>query len=230
MGLSISYLRSSHLADVPPLSIPLCGLERLDTFIEDVFSKNSRVNSTLRHFSLTLDSLKVVDKLSGFLSKINSVMHDNVSNKNENMPDLESHKGTSIKRKRGLAKLINDLNWTLRFRFKDVTISLIVSGFLPKYLDPIDNADLNLTDIDRGIKITFKESLLLIDNDGKRFSLFNATLSRIIDNINKESEVGGIFVLNDFVVYQPKNSNDISIKLPLVHMKFDVSTLWLIFF
>ncbi|KAI8399626.1 Golgi-body localization protein domain [Nakaseomyces glabratus] len=230
VGLSISYLRSSHLADVPPLSIPLCGLERLDTFIEDVFSKNSRVNSTLRHFSLTLDSLKVVDKLSGFLSKINSVMHDNVSNKNENMPDLESHKGTSIKRKRGLAKLINDLNWTLRFRFKDVTISLIVSGFLPKYLDPIDNADLNLTDIDRGIKITFKESLLLIDNDGKRFSLFNATLSRIIDNINKESEVGGIFVLNDFVVYQPKNSNDISIKLPLVHMKFDVSTLWLIFF
>lgn len=231
VGLSVAYLKLPETDDANPISVPICGMERLDTFLEDVFAIKSKVQSTLRHFSITLDNITVLEKLSRALGRLNEALYEKERASldlyyEEETVDMYKDKSNE----NFIVSLINSLQWSFRVRFKDVSFSLVVAQFLPSYLDPIDLPDGNLSDISRGIKVNLNEFTFLSNQDGKSLQVLSASISRVIDTVHKHYATESIFEISNLQLMSPNNFTDIYFDLPNLQIKFDVTTIWIIFY
>ncbi|CAI6921254.1 ANM_collapsed_G0058400.mRNA.1.CDS.1 [Saccharomyces cerevisiae] len=70
VGTSLSYLRIPTEQDANPVSIPVCGFERLDTFLDEFSNSKLIVQSTLRHSYVSLENIEVLHTLSRAFDKI----------------------------------------------------------------------------------------------------------------------------------------------------------------
>ncbi|KAL3233834.1 hypothetical protein RNJ44_03874 [Nakaseomyces bracarensis] len=229
VGLSIAYLKLPETMDTRPISIPICGMERLDTFLEDLFSKKSKVQSTLRHFTITLDDIIVLEKLSTALGKLNSALYEKEKANIKNDKNLEyvSAKQPNVN---VYTSIFNSLDWSYRLRCKDISFSLVVQQFLPSYQDPISPSDFNLTDISRGIKLLLNEFTFESNSEGKKLQVQSASIYRVVDTLHKHSKTESMLDIVNVELMSPNNFSDIYFDIPNIQIRFDVTTIWIIFF
>lgn len=219
VGVEFSYMEASK--DDTVVSIPIFGFERIDTFVHGMDKKKLSVESTLRHFYSSFDNLNVLDILSKTVSQIHKAI-----------PKLKSHTDiapTNNKKESTHVTFLKSFQWDLKFRFKDISISMVLAKYLPKILDPLEVGGFNLSEVQRGIKFTCHEAQLKIDENGKHISVIDTSLDRIMDDEEHQSVSDTLVHFSKFDITIDKDSN-FFFALPILLIKFDVNALWLIFY
>ncbi|EDO19591.1 hypothetical protein Kpol_1018p128 [Vanderwaltozyma polyspora DSM 70294] len=196
---------------------PIYEFERADTFFGNWSTPQIDIQSTLRRSNFILNDINVLDKLHSSILKISEAY---TFKRSGHGPSSSS--GTSF-----MKSLYVD--WSVRLRIKNLTCSLLVASYLPKYLDPLDINGFNLTDVTRGVIIKVDESILLASRKNKSFDIVQASLVRIMDDINHTSVQDDLVKFEDFLVSFDEFKNT-SITLPRIFLKVDVNLFWLSFF
>ncbi|CAI4054007.1 hypothetical protein SKDZ_16G3730 [Saccharomyces kudriavzevii ZP591] len=221
VGTSLSYLRIPTDDDASPVSIPVCGFERLDTFLDEFSNSKLNVQSTLRHSYVSLENVEVLHTLSRAFDKIYLLISSRKKRnaaykvKNEKMEDSK--------------KVNRNFNWSLKLRVKDISCSLLISGFLPKFLDPMEAENFNLSDVTRGAKVVLTESILLANNREKNFTIVDASVYRFMDDTAHESVPDDIFRFTNLLL-SFNDLSEIRFSLPKIKLKMDVNIIWLLFY
>ncbi|CAL9736649.1 protein YPR117W [Monosporozyma servazzii] len=219
VGVEFLYMETSH--DDTLISIPIIGFERMDTFVHGLDNKKLSVESTLRHFYSSLDNLNVLDILSKTVSQIHKTLP-----KSKSHTDIATTKSTN---ESTLMEFLRSFQWDFKFRFKDISISMVLANYLPTLLDPLEIDGFNLSEVQRGIKIICHEAQLKIDKNGKHISVIDTFLDRIMDNEEHRSVSDTLIHFSNFDIDIDNNSNLFFI-LPVILIKFDVNALWLVFY
>lgn len=218
VGTSLVYLKLPQMSEEPVTSIPICGFERSDTFIDDISDSVFNIHSTLRHCSLTLDNLDVLEKVHVAASKIWAEFHTR--------KDIDASKLNTDRDEQILTK---NVNWSLKLRLKDLSCSLLLAGYLPKLLDPAAGQDVNLTNVSRGVILLLNESFLTANPQQKIFNITTASVIRVMDNELQKSVTDTIVTLKDLMVTSRPNGIT-HFHLPSVRFKVDVNIIWLTYF
>lgn len=219
IGTELFYMESSN--NETSLVVPICGFERIDAYIHRLTSKKLSVESTLRHLYISLNNLAVLDTLSDTVGKLYKVVLQ-----------VQSERPVTVSQKTKqslLSILLKSFQWKLRIRLKDITFSMVLAKYLPRLLDSLEVNGFNLADVHRGIKLTFQEILLKVDENGKHLLVNAATLYRIMDDEEHRSVTDSIISLSDLGI-NIDNRNQIYFKLPTMLINFDVNIIWLIYY
>ena len=102
-------------------------------------------------------------------------------------------------RMENMSEVKKKFKWALKLRLKDISCSLLIAGFLPKILDPVEAENFNLSDVTRGAKVVLTESILLANNQGKKFTIVDASIYRVVDGMNRESAPEDVVRFTDLV-------------------------------
>lgn len=200
------------------LSIPICGFERYDCFMDDVMDFTFNVHGTLRHFSFTLDSFDIINKINEALIKILLVKQEGDR--------------VTLKDPKGVRRSLNSpsfvLDWSLKMRFKDVSFSLLLAGFLSRHLDPVELNGLNLSDFGRGCILLANEAFLNMGPKQKDCHILNFSLIRIMEDPRGQQLTDVTLKFKDlkFITNWKKETN---LLLPFIRFKLDINTIWFIF-
>lgn len=219
VGAEFAYMETS--CNDALISIPICGFERIDTFVHEAEKKKLNVESTLRHFYSSFDNLSVLDTLSKTVGKIHKALPKLQSE--TNVAPINNTKTSSPN------SFLKSFQWNLKFRFKDISVSMVLAKYLPRLLDPLEIDGLNLSEVQRGVKIICHEAQLRVDESGKRVSIIDASLDRIMDGEDRQSVSDSLIHFSNFDINIDNNDNLFFI-LPVILIKFDVNVLWLIFY
>lgn len=220
VGTSLVFLRlpSSHEESVQ--SIPIFGFERCDTFLAESVASKIDIQSTLRHCTLTLDNLDIVQKIHATVSSILSVFND----------DRVNQVLTTDRKAENLTKKGDKgLEWSAKLRMKDLSCSLLIAGYLSAALDPTGDLERNLTNVGRGMIFVLHESFITADPGGNKFKIATADLVRMMDNEAKKS-VSDTIVTLEKLELQSSADGETSLQLPSVRLSVDVNLIWLVFF
>lgn len=221
VGTSLSYLKIPTDNDASPVSIPVCGFERLDTFLDEFSNSKLTVQSTLRHSYVSLENVEVLHTLSRAFDTIYSLISSRKKrNATHEVKDYRMENMSEVKKK---------FKWALKLRLKDISCSLLIAGFLPKILDPVEAENFNLSDVTRGAKVVLTESILLANNQGKKFTIVDASIYRVVDGMNRESAPEDVVRFTDLVL-SLNDMNEIHFSLPKIKLKMDVNIIWLLFY
>ncbi|CAI4858848.1 CQS_1a_G0056360.mRNA.1.CDS.1 [Saccharomyces cerevisiae] len=221
VGTSLSYLRIPTEQDANPVSIPVCGFERLDTFLDEFSNSKLIVQSTLRHSYVSLENIEVLHTLSRAFDKIYLLISSRTKRN-------AAHKANGGKL-RDLNEAKKTFNWSLKLRMKDISCSLLVAGFLPKNLDPVEAENFNLSDVTRGAKVVFTESILLADSQEKNFTIIDASVYRFMDGTTYKPSPEVIIQFTNLLL-SFNDSDEIHFSLPKIKFKMDVNIIWLWFY
>ncbi|CAI7406713.1 BEM_collapsed_G0059040.mRNA.1.CDS.1 [Saccharomyces cerevisiae] len=112
---------------------------------------------------------------------------------------------------------------------KDISCSLLVAGFLPKNLDPVEAENFNLSDVTRGAKVVFTESILLADSQEKNFTIIDASVYRFMDGTTYKPSPEVIIQFTNLLL-SFNDSDEIHFSLPKIKFKMDVNIIWLWFY
>lgn len=219
IGVEFFYIDST--SDEKSLAVPICGFERIDTYIHEIEAYKLNVEMTLRHLYTSLNNLTVLDTVSETMGRIYKVL----SQIHSEIPTS----ATKNVQNSVISKFLSSFQWNLRIRFKDITFSIILARYLPRLLDSLEVDGFNLADVDRGAKVVIQEILLKVDDNGKRLLVNDAILYRIMDDEEHESVADSIISLSDFGINIDEN-NQIHFKLPMMVIKFDVNIIWLAYY
>lgn len=222
-GVSLVFVKLPTVPHEPIISIPICGFERSDTFLGDKFDEKLSIDSTLRHFTLSLDDLDVLEKVHAALCRVLEAYH---------IPEL--HDWNAPASHVAQKNVLNDskdqnLPWSLRLRMKDFSCSLLLANYLPKFLDPLATKDFNMSNNARGIIFLMKESFFNASPEENNFKLVAASLIRLMENDLNEQVTDIVLDLRNFSVIAKPN-NTMQLTLPSVEIKIDVNIIWLAFF
>ncbi|GAV53257.1 hypothetical protein ZYGR_0AI05410 [Zygosaccharomyces rouxii] len=200
------------------LSIPICGFDRYDSFMDDITDFKFNIHGTLRHFSFTLDSFDVINKMNEALIRLLLAKQegDKIQLK---IPKGEQRtpKGPSFV-----------LDWSLKMRFKDVSFSLLLAGFLSRHLDPVELSGLNLSDFGRGCILLVNEAFLNMEPKQKDCHILNSSLIRIIEDPRGQQLTDVIVKFKDMKFTTNWNKEAILI-LPFIRFKMDINLIWFVF-
>ncbi|CAE6531123.1 AEG_G0056910.mRNA.1.CDS.1 [Saccharomyces cerevisiae] len=221
VGTSLSYLRIPTEQDANPVSIPVCGFERLDTFLDEFSNSKLIVQSTLRHSYVSLENIEVLHTLSRAFDKIYLLISSRTKRN-------AAHKANGGKL-RDLNEAKKTFSWSLKLRMKDISCSLLVAGFLPKNLDPVEAENFNLSDVTRGAKVVFTESILLADSQEKNFTIIDASVYRFMDGTTYKPSPEVIIQFTNLLL-SFNDSDEIHFSLPKIKFKMDVNIIWLWFY
>lgn len=221
VGTSLSYLRIPTEQDANPVSIPVCGFERLDTFLDEFSNSKLIVQSTLRHSYVSLENIEVLHTLSRAFDKIYLLISSRTKRN-------AAHKANGGKLG-DLNEAKKTFNWSLKLRMKDISCSLLVAGFLPKNLDPVEAENFNLSDVTRGAKVVFTESILLADSQKKNFTIIDASVYRFMDGTTYKPSPEVIIQFTNLLL-SFNDSDEIHFSLPKIKFKMDVNIIWLWFY
>ncbi|CAI4847184.1 BAF_collapsed_G0057950.mRNA.1.CDS.1 [Saccharomyces cerevisiae] len=221
VGTSLSYLRIPTEQDANPVSIPVCGFERLDTFLDEFTNSKLIVQSTLRHSYVSLENIEVLHTLSRAFDKIYLLISSRTKRN-------AAHKANGGKLG-DLNEAKKTFNWSLKLRMKDISCSLLVAGFLPKNLDPVEAENFNLSDVTRGAKVVFTESILLADSQEKNFTIIDASVYRFMDGTTYKPSPEVIIQFTNLLL-SFNDSDEIHFSLPKIKFKMDVNIIWLWFY
>ena len=216
IGAELYYMDLS--SSEKSLIIPICGFERIDTYIHELDTKKLNVESTLRHLYISLNNLTVLDTVSEMVGKLHKVLLQ----KQSEAPRSANQKTKNL----FVDTLLRSFQWNIRVRFKDIAFSMILAKYLPRQLDFLELDGFNLADVHRGAKLVFQEILLNVNGNGKRLLVNDATLYRIMDDEDHESVTDSIISLSDLDI-SIDNKNEIYCKLPTMLINFDVNIIWL---
>lgn len=221
VGTSLSYLRIPTEQDANPVSIPVCGFERLDTFLDEFSNSKLIVQSTLRHSYVSLENIEVLHTLSRAFDKIYSLI---LSRTKRNA----AHKARDEKMG-SLNEIKKNFNWSLKLRLKDISCSLLIAGFLPKNLDPVEADNFNLSNVTRGAKVVLTESILLADSQEKNFTIVDASVYRFMDD-TAHKPASDVIVQFTNLLLSFNDLDEIHFSLPKIKFKMDVNIIWLWFY
>ncbi|CCH60065.1 hypothetical protein TBLA_0C02560 [Henningerozyma blattae CBS 6284] len=222
-----------------PTIVPICELERMDTFIEDISEKSLNLKTTVRNFIFSLNDIVVLEKLAKLYLKTENLLNS----RKTHIKRRKSHStsGNNALNSPTTSKNIF-LDYNLKVRLKNTKYSLLIANYLSKTLDPLELQGKNLTNVHRGFLLTVQE-IIYITGKSRDLSIhetsleiINTALYRIIDdfkpkNIENITNIETpILQFENLTIVQNSKDQEISIKLPLVHMKLDVNILWLFYF
>ncbi|GAV48241.1 hypothetical protein ZYGR_0I05380 [Zygosaccharomyces rouxii] len=219
VGATLTFLSLPDEGEYNALSIQICGFERFDSFMDEVTDFSFNIHSTLRHFSFTLDSFDVFNKISEALIEIWLVKQEG---------DKIQSKGTEGQQ-RTLKGPSLVFDWSLKMRFKDVSFSMLLAGFLPRYLDPIELNGMNLSDFGRGCIFLVNEAFLNLGPKQKDCHILDSSLIRIIENPRGPQLTDTIVKFRD-LKFTTNWDKETSLTLPCIHLKLDVNIIWFVFF
>lgn len=220
---------------ITPMNIPICDLDRVDTFIGDISNRFLDVKTTFRNFTFSLNDIVVLEKLAILYLKIEKML-DSLNKKKKNLNENHHLSEMSSSNEEGFF-----LNSDINVRFKNTKMSLIISNFLSKSMDPLKLNDKNLTSIHRGLIILIDEcSLISISNMiNKKFErkskldLTNVAIFPILDEFdsshieNLDNDEKPAFQFDFLTWIDNKLTNECSISLSLLHIDIDISLIWL---
>lgn len=218
IGAKLTFLKLPSDEREPALSVPICGFDRSDTFMDDISDFDFRVRSTLRHFSFTLDSLDILHKITEAMVKLFAPNGGNEKSGYQNSYSPREVKGRSFV-----------FAWSVKLRLKDFSFSLLLAGFLPRYLDPVEYEGINLTDLGRGTILLMNEALLKIDPEEKDFKISSMSLIRIMEHGHGRKITDVVFGFEKLVMSWKSDHNG-RIHLPCIRFKLDPNILWSVFF
>ena len=221
VGTSLSYLRIPTEQDANPVSIPVCGFERLDTFLDEFSNSKLIVQSTLRHSYVSLENIEVLHTLSRAFDKIYSLISSRTKRN-------AAHKARDEKMG-NLNEIKKNFNWSLKLRLKDISCSLLIAGFLPKNLDPVEAENFNLSNVTRGAKVVLTESILLADSQEKNFTIVDASVYRFMDDTTHKPAPDVIVQFTNLLL-SFNDLDEIHFSLPKIKFKMDVNIIWLWFY
>lgn len=201
-------------------TVPICGFERSDTFLDEKFDEKINIESTLRHLTLSLDDLDVLGKMHAVLFRILQTYNMG------RMSDLADEESCIHTKKRSDN---HSTHWFLQLRLKDFSCSLLLAKYLPVFLDPLATKNFNMSDISRGMIFVMRESFATASPEEKTFRAVTASLIRVMEDQSLKQVSDVVVDLKELsVVVRP--SKTVQVTLPSVQFNVDVSTIWLIFF
>ncbi|CCK68419.1 Hob2p KNAG_0A07660 [Huiozyma naganishii CBS 8797] len=213
VGTECAYLNvPDDDSEEQPLSIPILGFERVDTFVDEISTSKLNVQSTLRSFYCNLEHICVLDTLLDIYSKVREILP---KERKKTKADHLKPKGT--------------FEWCLKFRMKNTSFALILKDYLAKHLDPVELDGFNLSAVARGFKLDVNESSFMLTDQMNSFVIASAALFRIMDNEKHESVSNSVLQFRDFSIVLSRN-RQVKIELPAIRIKFDVNVMWLIFY
>lgn len=199
------------------ISIPICGFERIDTFVYENNVKKFIVELTVRHFYVPLEDLRVLDILNVVLTQFIPMYKRFQTSRHDEIKE-------SV-----LKKLYNLFQWSYKLRFKDIECSLIISKHLPRILDSVELDDFNLSDVERGIKVVCSEAYFMLHDKMKRLTIVDAVIVRAMDDKNHDTVYDNLLHFKDLIIENTCCENFI-LTLPALFIKFDVNLIWLGFY
>ena len=214
VGADVSYLKFEDNIMSMPVSVPIFRFERIDTFLEEITTSRARIQCTLRHIVLGLQDIVVLDKIcSAFGSVRNSILaHRSAEEEDEYVFSPSTG--------------IPQMEWIIKLRIKNVSISAIFANYIPGALDP---GPLNLTQKERGLRLVFSELLMELDERCLSFKVQTATVWRVMDDKKYTCKSDSIAQLSD-LSFKLDEERKIWLEWPYSRIKFDVNLIWLFFY
>lgn len=215
IGFNISFMNSGgSLSEL----IPIYTFERCDIFFSELSANKITTQSTLRHSDFILSDIEVLSRLSEVVTKMRTI----------NVVQSETDSVDAIDRN-SKKNQITDIDWSVRLRIKDLSISLLISEHLPRILDPVEAYGFNLTEVARGGVLSLQESIFQASPIENVLKIVEASVQRVMDDINHECTSDDIVKFANCSLTQTVTES-IDIVLPKIFFKFDVNLIWLIMF
>lgn len=218
VGTEFSYLQLAHHQLGEAISIPICGFERLDLFLDEFSRTKLAVQCTLRHAYLTFDDKVVLERLHSSSTAILEMISEHRKNiRTENDAIYGSFMSKS------------PLEFAIKFRMKDFTLSTVIASFIPEMLDPIATETFNLSNIDRGARIIVQEAIIKVTNTVRTIEINDAYVYRVMDNNSGNAVSDAIICFTNLNIVKMMDGT-VTFNLPAIRFNLDINLIWLVFY
>jgi len=218
VGTEFSYLKLSHNQLGEAVSIPICGFERLDIFLDEFSRTKMATQCTLRHAYLTFDDKVVLERLHSSSTALLQM----ISEHKKNITIKDGTLSSSFMSR-------SNIEFAIRFRMKDLILSAVIASYIPELLDPLGTDNFNLSDIDRGMRIIIKESIFKITNTVKTVEINDASVYRVMDSKSAQAVSDSIVNFTNLNIVRNINGST-TFNLPAIRFKLDITLVWLFFY
>ncbi|KAG0666981.1 hypothetical protein C6P45_000153 [Maudiozyma exigua] len=218
VGTEFSYLKLAHNQLGEAISIPICGFERLDLFLDEFSRTKLAAQCTLRHAYVTFDDIVVLERLHSSSTAILEMISEHKKN-------IRTENGAIY----GSFMSKSPLEFAIKLRMKDFTLSTVIASFIPEMLDPLATETFNLSDIDRGARIIIQETIVKITNTVRTIEINDAYVYRVMDNNSGDAVSDAIICFTNLNIVKMMDGM-ITFNLPAIRFNLDVNLIWLVFY